>query len=485
MAAGIMQFHDSDEDQATGFGGALAKSIALRLAQAQAEKAEDQAPFVSQNAKADALQKELMNRNQENVNKYYAPNIQSQISERGANTKYLGAETSLKELERQYPNIKDSGIKGDMDRRRFLIDHQSRMKNQQPQSMAQSLTPLIQERAQQQPGSGNIAQSVSPAISDQQPPVRENFPELVTNKNSPYKQLEQQGLINNIPGQEQGIVQPREKPFNEIAALERNINADIGGKEALAKYHERALGQGRGGVNIQQQAKLMEDLKRDNPSFTDEEAFEAAGNLVDGKQTMDDGSPFKASGLTRKNASKVALQSTTSSLATNLVQGKQAESEINVLSKFALEGIKPYGETYFNKSPDQIYDSLSNDSSAQKKLGRLIAAKQLQYEIAQNETKLAGGQPGVTNTQELMNLGQQSLDTHFPHLSYEAREEAQRYFLEALKQGFKARQKVGTAVNNATAISEESPVSEPINPSEQSSPTAKWVRKDGKLVRVS
>lgn len=485
--------------------GSLANGIAMRLAQAKAQKEESEVPYAGRKALADAINQELMNKGQENTNTYYGRSKEAEIGERNANTKYLGAETSAKDLERMYPNIKDAGIKGDMDRRRFLIDHQSRMQgkqhSQQSSPMVESLAPIIRDQTQQQVP-GNIANGVAPILNGEQgAPQAGNVGAKHTQKSYISGDLGESSPVamnalqqpNSNPEEQQKtsiLQQSNPQSFDEIKALERNINADIGGKEALAKYHERAIGAGKGGVNIQQQAKLMEDLKRDNPDLTDDQVYEAAGNLVQGKQTLDDGTPFRAGGLSQTNASKVALQGTTSSLATNLVQGKQAEAEIGVLSKFALEGIKPYGDTYFNKSPDQIYDSLSNDPKSQKKLGKLIAAKQLQYEIAQNETKLAGGQPGVTNTQELMHLGQQSIDTHFPKLSYEAREEAQRYFLEALKEGFKARQKVGTKVNAANAVSEETP-EHPVNseentPSPSSNvPTAKWVRKNGQLVRIS
>lgn len=132
----------------------------------------------------------------------------------------------------------------------------------------------------------------------------------------------------------------------------------------------------------------------------------------------------------------------TSPIITKDIQARQAEAEISELAKYAQKGLEPYADTFAGYNPQQIMDTFRTDETSQKKLGKFIASQQLQFEIAQNQIRLAMGQPGVTTTQELMDLGMQRVSALYPKLSGKARQEAQNYFIEALKAGNEARQKV-------------------------------------------
>jgi len=212
-------------------------------------------------------------------------------------------------------------------------------------------------------------------------------------------------------------------------------------RKALDDY--RKMGGGRAGVTSQQQLFLQQQLMKDNPNFTPEQAFEAAGNLVNGDNKLNDGTPFNVSGLTKLSADKAVMQGTTSSLVTQAVKSNQADAELKVLDEYAQRGLAPYGDTILGMNPDQVIDTFKTDDKSQKKLGRFVASQALQYEAAQNRIRLANGQPGVTSTEELMKMSGQLINSKYPRLSYNARQEAARYMDEALEKGLQARNRIG------------------------------------------
>lgn len=261
--------------------------------------------------------------------------------------------------------------------------------------------------------------------------------------------LQQQELANALAG-----IQNKYADKNAQAALlgsqlgnqEKQINlkylpqeneAKIASDKALANY--RQMGGGRGGVKYTNQVQLMNSIKKDNPNLSDDQAFEAAGNLIEGNPTLSNGQPFKVGGLTRNMADVVAMGGVPAPITTGNVRANQAEQEIGVLNEYAQKGLAPYGDTFLNMNPQQISDTFKTDDASQDRLGKFIAAQAIQYEIAQNRIRLAAGQPGIGSTEELMKLSQQSIGAKYPKLSYKARKESSRYLDEALKEGLKAR----------------------------------------------
>lgn len=226
----------------------------------------------------------------------------------------------------------------------------------------------------------------------------------------------------------------------DLKYLPDKDQAAIDSLRAMANY--RNMGGGTGGVAAKQQMFLVSQIKKDNPNLTDDQVWEAAGNLVNGSQTLNDGTPFNASGLTQLSADKAVMQGTTSALTTQNVKSNQADAELGVLNDYAQKGLAPYGDTFLGMNPDQISDSFKSDPESQTKLGRFIASQALQYEIAQNRIRLANGQPGINSTEELMNLSAQQIKAKYPKLSYAARKEAARYMDEALRKGLQARNSV-------------------------------------------
>lgn len=217
--------------------------------------------------------------------------------------------------------------------------------------------------------------------------------------------------------------------------------SEIKSRNALA--NNRALGIGTLGAGGREELFFQDTVQKDNPHLTPEQVYEAANVLRAGGNVLSDGTYLnEMSPAARASADRLAKYSSTSPLLTGAVRGAQSEAEIQELSKYAQEGLKPYGDTYAGYSPAQIIDSFKTDDESQKRLGKFIGSQQLQFEIAQNQINLANGKPGVTTTQELMELGMQRINAKYPRLSQKARKEAQDYFIEALKKGFEARMKV-------------------------------------------
>lgn len=486
--------------QASPLGGVLSDAIAKRLHIAETEKAENEAKYAERNALNKALHEEL-------INKYYGPNIESEIGLRGAQTgltneqkKYygkniesemalrgaqgrnLGSEAAIRERELKYPGSSQTGVIGDITRR-FLLENELRKqqglppityddfvnKNQpdkgnQPQAENPNQQTMQKLSNNESTSSNQIMPQAATPTSDN--PFRDGLLKHIQNERNP-------NFIANNPDllrlkQETSAPQPmapaitaenaktpltarieqklqsNKAGFNPLNLMDQYLNAEI-------NYKNNAMG--RGGVSMQTQAMLQRQVQMDNTNFTPEQAFEAAGKLVQGETTLDDGTPINASGLTLASASKAALQSTTSALATQQVKANQAEAELEVLNNYAQEGLKPYGNTgLFNMNTDQVMDTFKTDEKSQIQLGRFVASQALQYEAAQNRIKLANGQPGVTSTEELMKMSGQTVNAKYPNLSYVARQEAARFMDEALKKGLEARKKVGISINKANTI---------------------------------
>ena len=224
--------------------------------------------------------------------------------------------------------------------------------------------------------------------------------------------------------------------------------AQIDSMKAMANM--RNMGGSGLGVGGKEEALFQNLVKKDNPNLSPEQAYEASNVLRQGGDKLSDGTKLnQMSPASRSSFDRLTKYGSTSPLITGNIRGEQAEKEIDVLSKYAQQGLKPYGTTYLGYNPQQVMDTFKNDDASQKKLGQFIGAKQLQYEIAQNEIKLANGQPGITSTQELMDLGMQNIKASYPKLGQKAREEAQQFFVNGLKQGFEARKNVGLGASGS------------------------------------
>ena len=225
--------------------------------------------------------------------------------------------------------------------------------------------------------------------------------------------------------------------------------AQIKAQQSLANYRDMGGGYGMGttGKNLLQ---LQRQLMVDHPGLSQQQASQYASAYLSGDTQLPDGTALPpASGLAQAYINKALKDQTTAGLMTKNVQAKQAEAEINVMQQYANEGQQLAGTTYAGYSPDQLIDAFGNDDASQQKLGKIIASQAIQYEIAQLRNRIAGGQPGVTATQELMQQSGQMLSSKYPRLTPQARIYAAQYINKALKDGLDARLKVGISAQGA------------------------------------
>lgn len=229
---------------------------------------------------------------------------------------------------------------------------------------------------------------------------------------------------------------------------EKLTKSQIDSNEAMAAL--RQMGGSNLGAGGREEILFQNLIKRDNPNLSQDQIYEASNVLRNGGNKLSNGTSLNPlSPASRASFDRLTKYSSTSPLITGNISGAQAEAEINELSKHAQAGLKPYGTTILGYNPSQIVDSFKSDETSQDRLGKFIAAKQLQYEIAQNEIKLANGKPGITSTKELMDLGMQNIKATYPKLSQRARETAQKYFIDGLQKGYEARRKINLGASTS------------------------------------
>ncbi len=375
-------------------------------------------------------------------NKYYAPKAEADIAQSRALTDKYNTMTPLEAREAMIRN--------------YFLPENLKAANTLANLTNQYYAPKAQADIAQSQALTNKYNTMTP-LEAKELQIRNNFlPDQLKAANTLAN-------LNNqyfVPKTEADIAQTRAltDKYNQMTPLEveaqklRNqfypdlTKSQIEASKALSNIR------GMGGVGLgtggKEQLFFQNLVQRDNPNFTPEQAYQASNLLQDGSTTLPDGTPINQSAASKKSLDRLVKYGTTGPLITGNIRAAQAESEINELTKHAQAGWKPYGETFLNYSPLQVLDTFKNDNASQERLGKFIASQQLQYEITQNEIKLNAGMPGVTTTQELMDLGQQRMNALYPRLSAKARKAAQDYFVEGLEKALKARQGVNIGASN-------------------------------------
>jgi hypothetical protein len=287
----------------------------------------------------------------------------------------------------------------------------------------------------------------------------------VTQAQAPNIRANTQSTLAGIPGiQAQGRIlgaQANIAPQTAQAGLEstqlsndlmRQTNplarakeqAQIDQIKAMQNYYNQ--GGAKAGVGQKEQQYFQSLVGQDNPHLKGDPAklYAAANALARGETTLPDGTPLNPlSPAAQQSLDRLAKGASTAALVNTGVKANQAEAELSKLSELAGPSLKEYGTTYAGYSPQQIVDSTKSDEKSQKRLGQFIAAQAMQYEMAQIRNRIAGGEPGITATQELMHRSGQVINTYFPKLSSTAREEARTTMDDWLGKALKARQDVG------------------------------------------
>lgn len=223
--------------------------------------------------------------------------------------------------------------------------------------------------------------------------------------------------------------------------------SQISSNLALSKQRELGLtGLGTGG----KESFYFQNLtQQSNPQLKPEQIFEAANAVLEGKDTLPDGTTINVTPLMRASADRMAKSGTTADLVSNMIRGKQADKEIGVLNNYIGAAIAPYGNTIAGYSPKQIMDTFSNKKEDQINLGRLAAAQQLQTDAAANQNIINSGRPTASITREILSDSETKIKTRWPRMSNVARQEALRYLKEALDATLKAKQSVRIGASSA------------------------------------
>lgn len=266
-------------------------------------------------------------------------------------------------------------------------------------------------------------------------------------------QLKQQQIENqnmqayrksDLALRQQAAAMEKEKQPYQIDLLKQQANAN----NALAAL--RKSGGSGGSVGFKDLLALQNQVMKDNPGIDHNKAAQIASAWLSGNETLENGENVPPpSGISSQLINQIVKRGSTSPLITTGIQAKQADAEINIISDLARKWNAPYGNTFLNKSPKQISDTFKSDEASQTRLGEFIAGQQLQNELAQMQNRIALGQPGITNTHDLIKAGMQKIDASYPMLSNKAREVAQQRFTYALQKGLAARQSIGIGASNA------------------------------------
>jgi hypothetical protein len=232
-------------------------------------------------------------------------------------------------------------------------------------------------------------------------------------------------------------------------------------QKAQADYYN--MGGGRGGVSNKNQLFLDQQTKADNPNFTPAQVRQASDAIQNGQSALPDGTPINVTNHIKNALDATIKGNTTAPLITQSVKANQAEAELSKMAAMADVDNAPYAKTYFGKSPQQILDTFKTDKESQTRLGNFMAAQAAQYEISQQRNRVAGGQPGVGSTEELMKMSMQRINSEYPELSAAARQQASKRLDEYLKSGLDARNAVGLRPSDINKKTSDSASSKPKN----------------------
>ncbi len=244
----------------------------------------------------------------------------------------------------------------------------------------------------------------------------------------------------------------KQKILNEY--LPQREPAEIAELTARGNYYNQGK-PGYSGVGGAAERDFQSNVKLDNPGLTDDEYRDAVNAIRSGETTLPDGRPIKVTPTTMEALNRVVKAGTTANLINQSVKANQGESELKALDEYQKTFENPYQSTVMGISPQLLSDSFNKSKEAQKRFGQYIGLQALNYEKAQVRNNIAGGTPGITAINELMNHSGQIIKNKYPNISASAREEADRVISEGIERMRKARVKAGfspSSINKKEAM---------------------------------
>lgn len=237
-----------------------------------------------------------------------------------------------------------------------------------------------------------------------------------------------------------------------LEAAKQKLENEWYARDQQANINYKNMGGGRGSTGAKDDYIFQQNVARDNPHLkTEEQIREAADVLANGGDKLSDGTSVNGMSPTTQRAYDRAFKSTTNAgLVKSGIQANQADAELKALTKHVAPVIKDIGTTYGNRSIDQLSASFSNKPEDQKKLGRIIGARSLQYAIAQLRNRIDMGEAGINATKELMENSGQVITSMAPRITPIARAEADRFIQEGVEKSLKARNAYGVGASGAS-----------------------------------
>lgn len=289
--------------------------------------------------------------------------------------------------------------------------------------------------------------------------------------------------------QTQKLLRQSQSPFGEDynlqgparQAWDLKLLGQMLGKESeeyklAEKLMQATQNRGFGSAPIRMQANVIDNIQKDNPDFTEEQARNAADQLLLGQRELPDGTEIKIGGLTNQALNSLVKYGTDAAQRNALISGEQAEAETEVMIPFIQKGIQPYGNTYFGKSPALIADigkAKVGDEAAQKRIGEFLAARTLQLEWYQLQQRMQTGKVTVAATRELIERGVATIGGDFNSLTPESQKIAIDTVQEAVKKAYGARKEVGIGAWESLNRPKSEKKNEMIPPPFMNEPTAK------------
>lgn len=230
----------------------------------------------------------------------------------------------------------------------------------------------------------------------------------------------------------------------------RKAQAEINAQNAMANL--RNMGGSGAGTGQKEELFFQSLVGKENPQLkTPEQVYQASNALRQGLNVLPDGTKINAlSPASQASFDRLTKGGTYAGAAVPLLKARQADAELQTLMSMSQKDFEPYATTYAGYSPQQIIDTFKDDKASQEKLGNFIASQAAQYEAAQIRNRIAGGESGITATQELMGKSGQIIKTHFPRLSSAARAQATKRLDEYLSAALQSRQSVGLGASSAS-----------------------------------
>lgn len=426
--------------------------IAARLNKSKAEEQEQKNPYVGQRE----LEALLMDRLK---NKWYEPNIRSEIGSRGAQANLANEEATTSRYKRDngllYPTemqILKAAYGGTIPTGVIQAITQQRMQQpEQENNRSQTVNPISQAIQQMQPSYPDMTMQQQPQQQGGSLDVvlGNKLREMMMNKQKPSSQFDENKmtmigqpntiLSNNV---NQAMQQPvQQEPQQQFI---QGTNIPSTGKGGLADAMVlHALGMSPESAGNAEYKKVMTEVAEKNlkagnfdkmPAAQKQYAINQAmgfglSNTDATKRfrngdTIEDIAKEKGFDVNKPQEWPTPLAPPTTSMLTQQQRANVANAALNVIDPVIGEALAPYATRWNGKSLDMLKDAVKGENVDQQ--AKAIAAGALSMEVAALRLRAGGSPAGITALNEMVEKSQNKLDVIGPSLTPEVYKKAQK-----------------------------------------------------------